>query len=185
MDSTTTSSHRFSLRRAGLATSLAVIAALALSACATSETAADTDAPATAADSIQIVDGWVKAVDDGMTAAFGMIENSSDADITIVAASSTVSPMMELHEVVMSDGAMVMQQKEGGILVAAASMHELAPGNDHIMMMGVSEALLPGDEVMITLEFSDGSTLEHSFTVKEFSGADEEYMGDMGDMGDE
>lgn len=185
MNYPTTSPFRSTRRRAGLATGLAVIAALALSACATSETAADTDAPTTAADSILIVDGWVKAVDEGMTAAFGLIENSSDADITIVAASSTVSPMMELHEVVMSDGAMVMQPKEGGIVVAAAGTHELAPGNDHIMMMGVSAPLLPGDEVMITLEFSDGSTLEHGFTVKEFSGADEEYEGDMGDMEDE
>ncbi len=185
MDSTTPSPRRRRSRRAGLATSLALISAVAFSACAAPDAAGEAEAPAIAAESIQINDGWVKAVDEGMTAAFGTIQNDGDADITLVAASSPVSPMMELHEVVMNDGAMVMQQKEGGIVIAAASMHELAPGNDHIMMMGVNEALLPGDEVMITLEFSDGSTLEHSFTVKEFSGADEEYVGGMGHTEDE
>ena len=173
-----------------MAGGLALVSALALAACASApvdNAVTSAEVSSTAAESIQIVDGWVKAVDEGMTAAFGVLENSSDADITLVAARSDVSPMSELHEVVMTNGTMVMQQKQGGIVVAAASVHELAPGRDHIMMMGVSEALLPGDEVVITLEFSDGSTLEHSFTVKDFAGADEEYRGDSGmsDTGDE
>lgn len=181
-------------RRSSIAATLALVSALALASCATAplesapaDTSADTTAVATAAESVEVVDGWIKAVDEGMTAAFGLLENSSDAEVTLVAARSDVSPMIELHEVVMTDGTMVMQQKQGGIVIAAASAHELVPGRDHIMMMGVSEALLPGDEVVITLEFSDGSTLEHSFTVKDFAGADEEYRGDSGmsDTGDE
>ncbi|MDO9590825.1 MAG: copper chaperone PCu(A)C [Microcella sp.] len=172
-------------RRSAIAASLALVSALALSACATDAATVETETAVTAAESVEVVDGWVKAVDEGMTAAFGMLENSSGADVTLVAASASVSSMMELHEVVMNDGAMVMQQKQGGIVIAASGMHELAPGQDHIMMMGVTEALLPGDEVLITLEFSDGSTLEHAFTVKDFAGADEEYMGDMDDMEDE
>lgn len=139
----------------------------------------------TAAESIVVTDGWVKAVDEGMTAAFGVLENSSDVDVTLVSASAAVSPMIELHEVVMHDGAMVMQQKPGGITIAAGSTHELAPGHDHIMFMSVVEALMPGDEVTITLEFADGSTLVHSFAVKEFAGAEEDYVGDMHDHGDE
>ena len=179
----TTSTRRIR-RRTTKAGGLALVSALALSACASApveNAPASAEVTSTAAESVQVVDGWVKAVDEGMTAAFGLLENSSDADVTLVSAQSDASTMMELHEVVMKDGAMIMQQKEGGIVVEADGQHELAPGQDHIMMMGVTEPLLPGDEVVITLEFSDGSTLEHAFTVKEFTGADEEYVGDMED----
>lgn len=174
-------------RRSTIAASLALVSALALSACAS---ATATDVPATtptAAESIQVVDGWVKAVDEGMTAAFGLLENSSDVEVTLVAALAAVSPVVELHEVVMNGGATVMQEKPGGIAIAPNGTHELAPGQDHIMMMGLSEALLPGDEVLIALEFSDGSSVDHVFTVKDFAGADEEYRGggEMGDLEDE
>lgn len=182
--SITTRTTRTFGRRSPLVVGLALASALALSACASDTPTTETDSATTAAQSIQIVDGWVKAVDEGMTAAFGVLENSSATDVTLVSASATVSPMIELHEVVMNDGAMVMRQKQGGIDVPAGASHELAPGQDHIMMMGVSEPLLPGDEVLITFSFSDGSTLDHAFAVKDFAGADEEYVGD-GDLGDE
>lgn len=57
---------------------------------------------------------WVKATDEEMTGAFGMIENPTDADITVVSASSPSAGMMEIHEVVDQDGSMVMQQKKVG-----------------------------------------------------------------------
>lgn len=165
----------------------AMVAALSiLAGCSTTaDVPIEVEQTPTAAESIVVTDGWVKAVDEGMTAAFGVLENVSDVDVTLVSASATVSPMIELHEVVMNDGAMVMQQKQGGITIAAGSTHELAPGHDHIMLMGVVVALMPGDEVMITLEFADGSTLVQSFTVKEFAGAEEDYVGDMHDHGDD
>ncbi|MBX9472915.1 copper chaperone PCu(A)C [Microcella sp.] len=181
---TSTAITRRTRRRTSVAGGLALATALALTACAGAPVdgaSPSAEVTSTAAESIQVVDGWVKAVDEGMTAAFGVLENAGDADVTLIAASADVSPMIELHEVVMSDGVMVMQQKQGGIVVAAGSRHELAPGNDHLMMMGVAEPLMPGDEVVITLEFSDGSVLEHAFTVKEFTGADEQYVGDTED----
>ena len=180
----TTSTNTFSTRgarRSTLAAGLALVAAVTLTACATETAPTEPGTPVTAAESMRVVDGWVKAVDEGMTAAFGMLENTGDVEVTLVAASSSISPMIEIHEVVMNDGVMVMQQKQGGIVVAAGGTHELAPGQDHIMMMGVVEPVMPGDAVTVTLQVSDGSTLEHSFAVKEFAGADEEYVGDHGD----
>lgn len=168
----------------------AVVAVLAaatvtlLAACsATAPAPAEPESSSTAAESIQLVDGWVKAVEGGMTGAFGVIENVGDAEVTLVSATCSIASMVELHETVMGDsGAMVMQQKDGGFTIAANGSHELAPGSDHVMLMGVTAPLQPGDEVTLVLEFSDGSTLEHAFTVKEFTGANEDYVGG-GDMG--
>lgn len=166
------------------AVSLGLLSGCAPASDSSSSPSASTAPAATAAESVTVVDGWVKAVDDGMTAAFGMLENSAGSDATLVSATTDAASMVELHEVVMVDGAMVMQPKEGGIVIPASGSHELAPGADHIMLMGVGSPLLPGDEVTVTLTFSDGSTLAQVFAVKEFTGADEEYVGDMGDMGD-
>jgi copper(I)-binding protein len=63
-------------------------------------------------------------------------------------------------------------------------MRELVPGSDHIMLMGVAQPLLPGGQVTITLVFSDGSSMDQVFEVKDFSGAEEEYVGDMDHMGE-
>lgn len=155
-----------------------------LAACSTAPTGEPAPESASAAESVEIIDAWVKAVDEGMTGAFGTLQNTGDAEVTLVGASTDAAPMVELHETVMGGGdGMVMQQKEGGFAIAASGVRELAPGSDHIMLMGVTEALMPGDEVMVTLAFSDGSTLQHAFTVKEFTGANEEYMGDMDGTG--
>lgn len=182
----TTRSTRTSRRttRHAVAAVLAAATVTLLAACSTTAPApTEPESSSTAAESIQLVDGWVKAVDGGMTGAFGLIENAGDTDVTLVGATTSVASMVELHETVMGDsGTMVMQQKDGGFTIAANGSHELAPGADHIMLMGVTEALQPGDEVTIVLQFSDGSTLEHAFTVKEFTGANEDYVGD-GDMG--
>lgn len=171
-----------SARSRALSLSAAALALAVLAGCAPTPSA---ESAPTAAENVQVVDAWVKAVDDGMTGGFALLENTGDSEVTLVAATTDAATTVELHEVVMSDGAMVMQPKEGGILLAAGSGHELMPGADHIMLMGVTQPLLPGDEVLVTLEFSDGSTLEHAFTVKEFAGADEEYVGDMGDHGND
>lgn len=177
-------------QRSRLTVALAAATITLLAACSptTTDDASEPVPAALASESVQILDGWVKAVDDGMTGAFGTLENRGDVEITLVGATTSVSPMVELHETVSgSNDSAAMQQKEGGVTVAAGASHELAPGADHIMLMGVTEPLQPGDDVVLVLEFSDGSTLEHAFTVKEFTGANEEYVGedDMGDDADE
>ncbi|MDJ0349902.1 copper chaperone PCu(A)C [Cryobacterium sp. PH29-G1] len=157
---------------------VAVAALLALSGCAgtidTAEPAAT--AAAAAADSLTITDPWVKSATEGMSAVFGNLENSGDTDINIVSAESSAAMKMELHETVEDDsGAMVMQQKEGGFIVPAGGSYELAPGANHIMLMGLTAPLVAGEESTFTLTLSDGSTFEFMAPAKDYSGANESY----------
>ncbi|MDJ0337857.1 copper chaperone PCu(A)C [Cryobacterium sp. PH31-O1] len=161
---------------------IAVAALLTLSGCAsTTDTAApaattDTTVETTAATSLAITDPWVKSAETGMSAAFGTLTNSSDTDINIVAAMSPAATMIELHETVEDDsGAMVMQQKEGGFIVPANGSYELAPGANHLMMMGLTEPLVAGAEQTFTLTLSDESTFEFTAPAKDYSGANENY----------
>ncbi|MEO3769195.1 copper chaperone PCu(A)C [Micromonospora sp. B9E7] len=121
-----------------------------------------------------IRDPWVKAADRGMTAAFGTLVNDGDSDVTVTSAATSVSPM-ELHEMTMKDGKMVMQAKQGGIVIKAGSTHALEPGGDHLMLMNLAKPVQAGDELTFTLSFADGRTQQFTAVAKPFTGAQESY----------
>lgn len=157
----------------------AAVATLGLAGCGSGDDAAagtPTPAPSpSAASTLTIKDPWVKAGPAGeMTAAFGVLTNDTGADITITGAQSPASPL-ELHEMAMKDGQMVMQPKEGGFVVEANSTHELAPGGDHLMLMKPAAEIKPGDEIAFTLTLADGTTVPFTAVAKPFAGAGESY----------
>ncbi|MBQ0978417.1 copper chaperone PCu(A)C [Micromonospora sp. M61] len=123
---------------------------------------------------IGIRDPWVKAADKGMTAAFGTLVNDGDSDVTLTSATTSVSPM-ELHEMAMKDGRMVMQQKQGGIVIKSKGTHALEPGGDHLMLMNLTRPVQAGDELTFTLTFADGRTQQFRAVAKPFTGAQESY----------
>ncbi|MDG9675817.1 copper chaperone PCu(A)C [Micromonospora sp. DH14] len=123
---------------------------------------------------VAIRDPWVKAADKGMTAAFGTLVNDGDTDVTVTGATTDLSPM-ELHEMAMKDGKMVMQAKQGGIVIKAKSTHALEPGGDHLMLMNLTKPVQAGDELTFTLTFADGKTQQFSAVAKPFTGAQESY----------
>jgi len=120
---------------------------------------------------LEVENAWAKAAESGMTAVFADISNPGGEDITMVGGTTDVAQMVELHEV--ADG--VMQQKEGGIVVPANSTISLMPGADHIMIMGLTGPLLPGDTITVTIELDNGDTLEVTADVRDYQGANEEY----------
>jgi len=175
MKTTTTITGRLAVAAAALL--------LALTGCAGAGSGPNdtaTTAPAPAADALSVTDSWVKAADTGMSAAFGVLENSGRTDVIVVSAESPAAGMLELHETVVNDtGDMVMQRKENGFVVPADGSLELAPGGNHIMLMALTGPIKAGDEVTVTLTLSDGSTVDFTAAAKDFSGANETYTGDM------
>ncbi|MEH0818818.1 MULTISPECIES: copper chaperone PCu(A)C [Micromonospora] len=174
-----TTSRRF-LRPAALIG--AAVLAASVTACGSSGTpsaapsaSASTSSSASAPGGVLTVrDPWVKAADKGMTAAFATLANDGDTDVTITKAATEVSPM-ELHEMTMKDGKMVMQAKEGGIVIKARSSTTLEPGGDHLMLMNLARPVEAGDELSFTLTFADGRTQTFTAVAKPFTGAQESY----------
>jgi copper(I)-binding protein len=154
------------------------VVTMATAACGSDDTASAAPEPAPTSASgagvLDVRDPWVKAADQGMTAAFGTFVNDSASDVTVTAVATDVSPM-ELHEMAMKDGAMVMQAKQGGITIRANSRHVLEPGGDHLMLMNLAKPVRPGDELAFTLTFGDGRTQVFTAVVKPFTGAKESY----------
>ena len=168
-------------RSATPALAAALTGLLALAACGTTEEDAPAGSVSTDGEAqVSITDPWVKAADEGMTAAFGTITNPGEEDVVVTAADTGVSTVMELHEMATGDsGEMVMTKKEGGIVVPAGGQAELNPGGDHLMLMDLTESLEPGQDISITLTMGDGSRFSFDAPVRSFDGAEEEYMGDM------
>ena len=86
---------------------VASLSVVGLAACGEDEaTTTSTETASEMSDDTAVVvsDAWVKAVDSDMTAAFGTLTNNTDEDVTLVAATTDASAMVELHEVVMKDG---------------------------------------------------------------------------------
>ncbi|WP_062465338.1 copper chaperone PCu(A)C [Demequina soli] len=152
-----------------LATAATVIAAAALAGCSSDAVPSGPE--------LTVTDPWVKtaAPEDMMSAAFGTLTNTTDHDVTVVAATSDVSPEIQLHEVVGGQ----MQEKDGGLTIPAGASLTLEPGGFHLMLMGIPAAIVAGDEATFTLELSDGETVTFTATAKDFDGANESYGSGM------
>ena len=157
-------SRTHALRRILIAGAALTLAATGLAACGGSSSGA-----------LAVNDSWTKATEGPMTGSFGTLVNDTDAEITVTGGSSPVAGMVELHEVVMADGEMVMQAKPGGFVVPAGGSLTLEPGGFHIMLMGLNETLAPGVEVPITLTLSNGESLTYTTVAKDFAGGNESY----------
>ncbi|GAA1701742.1 copper chaperone PCu(A)C [Kribbella yunnanensis] len=158
-----------------LAATIAVALPVLLSSCGT----AATPQPAAAAPGVLVEDAWVRATvgtkDKSMTAAFMSLTNPGGADVKLISATSPVAGLVQLHEMTKKDGKMVMQEKAGGVTVPATSHAHLTPGGDHIMLMNLKNPLKPGDEVPLTLKFSDNTTHDLKLPVKAFTEEEEHY----------
>lgn len=141
-----------------------------------------TEKPATqqaAVTGVLVEDAWVRATtgakDTTMTAAFLSLTNPGDTDVKLTSATSPIAGVVQLHEMAMQDGKMVMREKPGGVTAPAGSHAHLSPGGDHIMLMSLKRPLNPGDEVPLTLKFSDNTTHDLKVPVKAFTEEQEHY----------
>lgn len=153
---------------------LALGLALGLAGCGTAEEESAADAG-----KVSVADTWVRATtgtqDPSMTAAFMSVTNAGNVDVRLVGATSPAARTVEVHTMVMQDGKMVMRELEGGLEVEAGSHAHLRPGGNHLMLMGLMKPLAAGDEVALTLEFSDGTEQVLTAPVKEFTEEEDHY----------
>lgn len=92
-------------------------------------------------------------------AVFFLLHNNTETDDRLIAAASDAAEVVELHTHVDENGVMRMTRIEGGIALPAGQMHALERGADHVMLMGLTRNLAPGDIVTVTLTFESGAEL--------------------------
>ncbi len=85
--------------------------------------------------------------------AFYMTIEGSDVDDWLVSAYASVCGTTELHQTIVTDGVMTMQQAEGGIEIPAGGEAVLAPGGYHVMCISKDIEFKVGDIIPLTLTF--------------------------------
>jgi copper(I)-binding protein len=86
------------------------------------------------------------------TALYVTIRNASQEPEALLAASSVIAAVSELHVTTRRDGILVMQPQPQ-VAIPAGGRLEMHPGGVHIMLLGLTRALLPGDTVPVVLTF--------------------------------
>ena len=150
------------------------------SSAATSTAADGTEAESSAAVTFQEAYIKEKPADKGMTGIFGVLKNSTDEDIDLTG--FTVEGLKEgttFEQHATEDGKMF--KIEGGHTIPAGGEFELAPGGAHLMIMDNDEAMEPGQQYTIVLNFSDGSTLTQEIEVRVQPAGEEDY-GEDGEL---
>lgn len=115
----------------------------------------------------------------GVGAGYMTIGNAGAGADRLIAATSEVTPTVELHNMEVKDGMMTMAQVEGGIEVPAGGSVSLAPGGYHIMFIGPNQPFKEGECVALTLTFAEAGDLPVQLSVGPV-GASEAPMGEHG-----
>ncbi|SIS59815.1 copper chaperone PCu(A)C [Neptunomonas antarctica] len=115
-----------------------------------------------------IESAYVRAVPPGQmnSAAFMQLKNKGEHEITLTKASSDVAKNVELHTHINDNGIMRMR-KINDIKVPAGKIISLQPGGMHIMLIGLTRNLNIGDNIGLSLEFSDGTQQSLEIPVKD------------------
>ena len=112
-----------------------------------------------AADSVTVVDPYVRQAPPGATTtgAFMVIKNGGAKDVKLVKADNPASKTTELHTHLNEGGVMKMRPVKD-IEVKAKGETALKPGGLHVMMIDMKGPMKEGDMIPITLTFDDGSS---------------------------
>lgn len=108
---------------------------------------------------VLLVDPYAKATPPNAknSAAFMKIENKSNSDIELLAASSNISKVTEIHTHLEENGMKKMIQIPS-IKIPANSSVELKPGGLHIMFLGIQNQINENSNIDLNLTFSNGKT---------------------------
>lgn len=115
---------------------------------------------------IVVSEGYVRETIPGtkISSAYMVLENTSDKDATLVGASSDVSERVEIHEHIMADGMMRMQQVES-LIIKANSKVVFQPSGYHLMIFNLQQRLKAGENASFTLHFSNIENITVKFPV--------------------
>jgi copper(I)-binding protein len=108
---------------------------------------------------IVITDAWVRQPNPAMKmgSAFLTIENRTPAPVSLVSVTSPAAKTVEMHESLVQNGVMSMRRVHG-IPIPPRRAAKLEPGGLHLMLIGLSQPLRPGDRVDLVLQFDHGES---------------------------
>lgn len=130
-------------------------ALLTLAGCNSAERAAEPGAP-----TVQVAEALCRPTPKGrQTTGCYMTLTATGAD-RLVSVESPQANIVQIHESRMESNMMMMQQLRDGLPLVAGQPVSLAPGGNHLMLLGVKEPLAIGTTVELTLTFETAAPVE-------------------------
>jgi copper(I)-binding protein len=137
--------------------SLALIAATAILSACGQPSASGSSA---AAGPVVVADALCRPTPNGRQVTGCYLTLTAPADDTLVSVSSPIAALAQVHESRMESNMMMMRELDAGLPLPAGQAIALAPGGNHIMLMGVSAPLRAGQTVPLRLTFANARPVE-------------------------
>ncbi len=114
---------------------------------------------------VEVKSAWVRATVPHQTGTGAFMQLTAAKDTRLVTASSSLTPVVEIHEMKLQDNVMRMRQVEAVVLPAGRTV-EFEPGGYHVMLMELKEQVKEGSTVPLTLVFEDSKGQRESVEVQ-------------------
>lgn len=114
---------------------------------------------------VKVDEPWVRGTVAQQKATGAFMRLTPEKNARLVAASSPVAGVTEIHEMAMEKDVMKMRQIPG-LDLAAGKATELKPGGYHVMLMDLKQQIKAGDTVPITLVFEDDAKQRFTQEIK-------------------
>lgn len=105
---------------------------------------------------VKVDDAWVRATVSQQRSTGAFMQMTAEKPLKIVAVSSPLTPMVEIHEMKMEDGVMKMRAVDV-LPLPAGQLVELKPGGFHVMLMGLKAPVKVGETVPLTFTLEDAA----------------------------
>ena len=118
-------------------------------------------------DSLMVMNGWVRLMPPSAknTAAYFILHNTTDKDVTIVGVSSKVAKMTMMHDVVIENNMAKMVHLDK-VTVPAGAQVEFAPSGKHVMIVGLFNKLEADSDVKLMFKLDSGEMISSIMKVQ-------------------
>ena len=114
---------------------------------------------------VTIKEPWVRSTVPGQSATGAFMQLTARQDTKLIAVRSPVAGIVEVHEMLVDKGIMIMRSVDK-LLLPAGKTVELRSGGYHVMMMDLKRQIKTGDEVPLTIEFESSQGQRVTVDVK-------------------
>ncbi len=118
------------------------------------------------AQSVDVKDPWVRVSVPGQKATGAFMKITSREGARLVAVSSPVAGVAEVHEMKMEGDIMKMRALADGLDLPPGKTVELKPGGYHVMLMDLKGPLAKDTTVPLTLVFKDAKGTESKVELR-------------------
>ncbi len=113
---------------------------------------------------VTVKDAWIRGVVPGQRATGAFMQLASPTDAALVAVSTPIAKVSEIHTMSLDNGVMRMRAIPS-VPVPAGKTVQLEPGGNHVMLLELTGPLQEGSSVPLTLTFSDAAGKRTTQTV--------------------